>query len=200
MSEPAAAATPPTTADPQDPLPEGNWLWRRVFVFAIAALLLAFKWWYAGALGNIALSVNPNTPQGAITDAIEGLIRTIRFDQYLLGGLILFYLLAPSAEQLVKIIQTARFLREGGRITSTAAAASPAGQASSYSTAGKPPEPAPPAPEPAPAPRSIEDLLGPAEDRPIPSLADRPDPWAKPPGEGLSEQQASLLGERGYVR
>lgn len=135
----AAANVAPPSADAQDPLPESNWLWRRVFIFALAAGLLALVWLKVDTVGDVALT-------GSET-AIAGLVRLLKLCLYLIGMLILFYLLAPSAEQLVKLIQTAKSLRSGVSFTSTARAAGPEGFAENTTTAGvAPPPPAEPAP------------------------------------------------------
>ena len=118
--QPAAAATPPPTADPTAPLPESNWLWRRVFVFVASLILFGFKWWYAGALGNIALSTNPNTPRQAILDSVHGLVGTIQRDQYLFGLLALLYLAAATTEQITHLVQSAGVLKGGFLSRSTA--------------------------------------------------------------------------------
>jgi len=122
-SSPAAAAAPPPTADPTAPLPESNWLWRRVFVFASAGILFAFKWWYAGALGNIALSTSPNTPRQAVLDAVHGLVGTIQRDQYTFGLLALLYLAAATTEQITHLVQSAGVLKGGFLSRSSATAA-----------------------------------------------------------------------------
>lgn len=152
------------TIDAQDPLPESNWFWRRVFVFGLAAGLLLLVYMKIDSVADVAR-------QGS-REAIEGLVKLLRICLWLIGGLILFYMLAPSAEQLVKLIQTAKSLRDGVRFTSTAATA-PSGATSTTSTAGQPPEPntrgnvlapppLPPGAPPPPAPARWGDEAPPA--------------------------------------
>jgi len=148
-TDPAAASASPPVADAQDPLPESNWFWRRIFIFALSAGLLALVWFKVNDVAAVALT-------GSET-AIAGLVKLLRLCLYLIGMLILFYLLAPSAEQLVKLIQTAKSLREGVSFTSTARSTGPEGSAENTNTAGPAPaEPPPPAPLPpaAPAPEA----------------------------------------------
>lgn len=138
----------PTTmpSEAQDPLPESNWLWRRVFVFGLTAMLFVLVYDKVDAVADVA--------RMGSREAIEGLIKLLRICLWLIAGLILFYMLAPSAEQLVKLIQTARSLREGVRFTSVSAT-TPSGATSTASTAGMPPEPVMTAPAPAPAPPAV---------------------------------------------
>lgn len=157
-TSPAAVAAPPPTADPAVPLPESNWLWRRVFVFVSALILFGFKWWYAGALGNIALSTNPNTPRQAIMDSVHGLVGTIQRDQYLFGLLALLYLAAATTEQLTHLVQSAGVLKGGflSRATATApdGSTAAAGMASGPAIPSAPP--VPPRPSAPPAPPAVE--------------------------------------------
>ena len=96
-----------TGIDQQDPLPETNWFWRRVFTFAFALISVAFIWYGLEALWALKDG-----------DHIYSLTR------YMIGVhviLILFYMVAPSAEQIVKLIQSARIIRESATITRTVA-------------------------------------------------------------------------------
>lgn len=88
---------PPLQLDSQDPLPESNWLWRRVFTFMIAIACLGFIWYGVEALWDM----HDN-------DAIY------RVTRYMIGILfftILCYMVAPSAEQIVLMIQAAKNIR-----------------------------------------------------------------------------------------
>lgn len=139
---------PITPPDAQDPLPESNWLWRRVFVFGLTIGLLILVYLKIDSVADVA--------RMGSKEAIEGLVKLLRICLWLIGGLVLFYMLAPSAEQLVKLIQTAKSLRDGVRFTSSSTAT--AGTATTVSTAGQPPEPdrwslaPPPAPPGSPPP------------------------------------------------
>lgn len=91
--------------DPQDPLPESKWFYRRIFTFVSTVTLLGIVWFRTNAMAEVAKS-------GSET-AIKGLVTTVHGCLWLIGALILFYLLAPSAEQLTKLIQTGAALRSG---------------------------------------------------------------------------------------
>lgn len=89
--------------DPQDPLPEPTWLWRRLYVYAVTIVILALVWIGVHKLAEVA-SLEPR----------EGIIALLRVIQWLIAALICvitYYLVAPSAEQIVKMIQAARLQR-----------------------------------------------------------------------------------------
>ena len=143
----AATAGPPPSADAHDPLPESNWVWRRVFVFAVTSCFCFMIWRYGDRLADIAV-VAVSQQENAVS-TVRALLTLCK---WLLAGLymmILFYLLAPSAEQLTKMIQTARSLRSGVSFHSTAKAKGPEGTAETTTAAGVGAQPAPP-PQPEP--------------------------------------------------
>lgn len=72
--------------DPQDPLPEGQWLFRRLFTWALTVALLAL-------LAVIVLRIPPEQLQ-LIAIWIIGLLALV----------VTYYLLAPSAPQLAGIL------------------------------------------------------------------------------------------------
>lgn len=147
-TEVAAIPLPNTTPDAQDPLPESNWLWRRVFVFLVTAAILVMIWRWGDRLSDIAaVAVMKNQDPQVVIYAIKTMATLMGRLLAMIGLMILFYLLAPSAEQLTKLMQTAKSLREGVRFTK-AASTNAQGDAAAYSTAGKPPEPEPVAPIP----------------------------------------------------
>lgn len=143
MTTPAAAASPPPTVDPQDPLPDPSWLWRRVFVFATGGALLAFGYVQTAIIGQVAM-------KGSET-AIAGLIKVAERDQALIAILILFYMVAPSAEQITKMLATASAWKKGVSTSSISRAVAPDGSTAEASNsaglaAAAPPPPPPPAP------------------------------------------------------
>ena len=143
---PAARGAPPPTADPQDPLPESNWFWRRTFIFLVLASLLAGAWFKVDIVGQVALRNGQTSP-----DAILGLISIIKWALALSGILMLFYLVSPSAEQVVKMLATLSAWRAGVSTTSTSRATAPDGSmAEATTSAGKAPGIAPPATTPSP--------------------------------------------------
>ena len=137
----ATATADPATAqvDVQDPLPETNWFWRRVYTFVLSLVSVAFIWFGLEALNSM------QEPR---------LVYSIT--RYMIGVhvlLITFYMVAPSAEQIVKLIQAAKLLQAGVPMTLSAVVETPqGGRAEVKTTAGTPdtPEaqnraPAPPA-------------------------------------------------------
>lgn len=141
------------TIDPQDPLPEASWFWRRVFVFSVTAAVLFLVNGAMLRLGAAALL----QPERGIT-ALLSLSKTLL---YLVAMLVLFYMVAPSAEQIVKMLQTARLYRAGVQFAATS---TPAGTSK---TVGRP----------APAP-----IPGPGDADAAPGTADTPDAPGDAPG------------------
>lgn len=113
--------------DPQDPLPEANWFWRRVFVFACATAILFLVYGAVDRLGAVAV-VKPEVGIPAFVSIVKLLIFTV-------NALILFYMIAPSAEQITKMLKTASLLKAGVQFTSRATVDERA------TAAGKPPLP-----------------------------------------------------------
>lgn len=139
QSNSASATADPATSrvDVQDPLPETNWFWRRVYTFALSLISVAFIWFGLEALNSM------REPR---------LVYSIT--RYMIGVhvlLITFYMLAPSAEQMVKLIQSARLLRSGIPITRSAVVETPQGGRTEVRTTAGAPEALPPqnrSPEP----------------------------------------------------
>jgi hypothetical protein len=89
--------------DPQDPLPEPTWLWRRLYVYAVSIVFMVLIWVSVHQLAEAAM-MEPSRGIGALLSALKWLILT-------LTCVITYYLVAPSAEQIVKMIQAARIIR-----------------------------------------------------------------------------------------
>lgn len=139
QSNSASATANPATSrvDVQDPLPETNWFWRRVYTFALSLISVAFIWFGLEALNSM------REPR---------LVYSIT--RYMIGVhvlLITFYMLAPSAEQMVKLIQSARLLRSGIPITRSAVVETPQGGRTEVRTTAGAPE-APPTQNRSPEP------------------------------------------------
>lgn len=130
-AESPAASSPPAVVDPQDPLPESNWFWRRIFIFVLTGILLFGVWWYVDTLAAAALLLNET--------AIKGLITLLKMSLYLAGLLVVLYLIAPSAEQAGKWLATLSAWRSGVSTTSTATATSPTGASVTATTSATPP-------------------------------------------------------------
>lgn len=74
-----------------DPLPESNFIWRRWFSYVLAVGLMAFVGWIIALL---------NTPKELANLGFWLLV--------LLWWVVTYYMIAPSAEQIARIIQSAR--------------------------------------------------------------------------------------------
>ncbi len=124
----AKVTADPATAsvDVQDPLPETNWFWRRVYTFALSLISVAFIWYGIEALYDLRQP-----------DAIY------RVTRYMIGVhvlLITYYMLAPSAEQLVKLIQAAKLLQSGVTMRRSARVETPQGGRTEVTTTAGDPE------------------------------------------------------------
>lgn len=143
---------PPSSAELQDPLPESNWFWRRWFVFTVTIFFSYLLWDYGDRISAVAM-LQPAIGVPALARLMVWYVITIQI-------MALFYLVAPSAEQVIKMVQTARSLRQGVVFSSSAKVESPRGSASSSSTAGQGMPAADPDPAAAPAakPKPTETL------------------------------------------
>lgn len=162
VTAPAATAGPPPTADAQDPLPESNWFWRRVFVFVfsvVGCIALGVILWMLFGLGRATLGMvirlsELDDKQGlsAAVDAIKVISDQLGMLGFWVIMLLLtdriLYLIAPSAEQAAKMLATVSAWKGGISTSSTSRATSPDGStAEDTKTAGPSgTQPAPPAP------------------------------------------------------
>jgi hypothetical protein len=158
---PVATASSPPIADPQDPLPESNWVWRRVFVFLFGglaiggvALVLLMIWGIGEETLKIVARLGGIRDVRALDSALDVVAESIKSLASLGFWLIILvmvdrilYLIAPSAEQAAKMMATVSAWKAGISTTSTARATAPDGStAEATKTAG--PAAAPPAPPP----------------------------------------------------
>jgi hypothetical protein len=141
--------TPRALADPQDPLPEASWLWRRVFTFVCLGLAFGLTIGLAVALnrivGNVVGRIDTmsavNVAQITVV-AIQAMLDMFKMMFYVTMLVITYYMVAPSAEQIVKVIQTAGLLKSGVQIGSRALFRGPDGQEEeTQATVGVPPQP-----------------------------------------------------------
>lgn len=98
-SAPEASAGPPPSVDLQDPLPESTFFYRRVFSYAVSVALL-------GLLGFVIYQI----------DEAAELREVALYLCLLLFIVITYYMIAPSAEQVVKMLQTAKLFASGVRM------------------------------------------------------------------------------------
>jgi len=133
-----ADTSPSTRTDLQDPLPEANWLWRRIFCFVVVGVLLFFMWGLVDRVGKVAV-VEPKA-------GIPALVVICKWTMAFACTVVTYYLLAPSAEQITKLVKTASLLKAGVQVASRVI--DRPGRSESTQTIGLPP--APPLPSPAP--------------------------------------------------
>jgi hypothetical protein len=157
-----ADASPTTPTDLQDPLPESSWLWRRVFVFSVTTAVLWMLWGAITQLGNVAL-VEPRLGVPALLSLCKWIIGMTAL-------MATYYMVAPSAEQIVKMMKTATLLRSGVQVSGYRTE-TPEGHIEEARTVGVPPAP--------PLPGAGEAIQAP--DGSYPSSADDGPPWASLP-------------------
>lgn len=166
--------------DPQDPLPEANWLWRRVFVFVALALafgiLIGLGWAVNRIVSNVVGRIDSmdavNVAQITVV-ALNVILKMFTLMFYTVIVVVTYYMVAPSAEQITKMLQTARLLKAGVQITSKAAIRTPEREEQAESAAGKPP-----LPPVGGAGEAKPDSVAPDTGQPPEALPDAP--WAPP--------------------
>lgn len=156
----------PALVETQDPLPEASWFWRRVFTIAVTACVMWMIWGAIDRLGATAI-MDPRRGIPALGQLCKWLIL---FN----AMMVTYYMVAPSAEQIVKMIQTAAMLKQGVQFAARTTVQAPESSAEAVSTAGKPPAP----PLPSATPKGIPD-------RPAPPMPRHEKPTA--PTEVTSE-------------
>lgn len=143
----AQASAPPPHVNPQDPLPEASWFWRRVFIFATSTCIILGIWMMVNTMVHLA----GDQPQLIV----NAFLRIISMFMLYAWCNMTYYVIAPSAEQVVKLIQTAAMLKSGVVSTVTQIAEGRAGaKATAQTVVGK--VVAPPGLETAAVPPSSE--------------------------------------------
>lgn len=128
----------PATADAQDPLPEQDWTWRRIYTYALTLVCCLGVGWSLYTLHDL--------------EAGEAIYLLSKYMLAIIALLATYYMIAPSAEQIVHLIQAARLLQSGVSTTSRSTVRTPQGSAESVTTAGRAPvTPAAPVAPPEPA-------------------------------------------------
>lgn len=125
------------SVDIQDPLPEQDWTWRRAYTYALTLV----------ACVGVGFALDAIRATGDI----EALYGVARWMLAMIAMLATYYMVAPSAEQIVKLIQAAKLLKAGVPMTRSAVVETPqGGRAEVTTTAGTPDTSAAPnrAPEP----------------------------------------------------
>lgn len=151
MTEPLTSTS--TTTDMQDPLPEANWLWRRVFTFiamaAIFAILIGLAIATNRIVSNVVGRIDTMNAVAVAEIAKQALVVILTMFKLMFWALIVvvtYYMVAPSAEQITKMMQTAGLLKAGVQIASRVVETPDRREVAS--TTGQPPQPvAPPVPD-----------------------------------------------------
>lgn len=98
-------SAPPPTVQTHDPIPESNWLWRRVFVFLLCSMVCIGIWVMTITMVNLSGN-NPDLIVGAFVKIIGWLLLLVWFAMT-------YYIVGTSGEQVVKIVQTAGLFKQG---------------------------------------------------------------------------------------
>jgi hypothetical protein len=127
-TSPTVIAGSPPSADPQDPLPESNWKWRRWYVFGATSACSVGILVILIMLYRIA-KVDLTGWQSAQTTlaTIEALYQLGRWLVLLTLVDRVLYLIAPSAEQATKMLATVSALKSGVGFATTSRAVGPQG-------------------------------------------------------------------------
>jgi hypothetical protein len=121
-----AQSGPPPAVEAQDPLPEGNWFYRRIFVGVLTAVLCIGVYFFAVKLAG-----------SESADQTQAFLSLAKWTLLLLWFISTYYLVAPSAEQVTRMWQTANVLKSGVTMSKQNIATAPDGSAaSSTATAG----------------------------------------------------------------
>lgn len=106
----ADTTTPPPKVEAHDPLPESNWLWRRVFIFTLTTSIVVGVW----------MMVNSWVRSGAPSQLIVGAeLKVIGWLCLLVWFMATYYMIAPTGEQIVKMWQSVTAWKAGIATTIT---------------------------------------------------------------------------------
>lgn len=132
--QPVTITAPPAqvTVDPQNPLPEPSFFWRRVLAIIVTVAVLLMTWHNLEALHDLK-DARDLLALSKWVLALDALVLT-------------YYFIAPSAAELTAMVQSAKIIR-GGMTLAAAPQAAPQSD-SSPQTASAPSEPPIVAPSP----------------------------------------------------
>lgn len=165
------APTPHILADMQDPLPESNWFWRRVLTFlamgALFLLMTGLGYAVHRIVGGVISRIDNMSAEAVAAITIRALSVIERMFGWMYWALLVvvtYYMVAPSAEQIAKMISAVSLLKGGVGTAKRTVVDEPRGITEVASTTGIPPTPeAPPAdasPPAAPAsPKRATEIL-----------------------------------------
>ncbi len=117
--------TPPALIDAQDPLPESNWLWRRVLTFLAIIVIFALMTGLGYAVHRIVGGVIDRIDTMSAPAVAEITIRALGVIERMFGWMywsllvvVTYYMVAPSAEQIAKMISAVSLLKGGVKTAS----------------------------------------------------------------------------------
>lgn len=115
-----ATPLPPALPDMQDPLPESNWFWRRVFtgfaLILIFGILVGLGYAVHRIVGGVIERIDGMSAQAVADITIRALAVIEQMFRYMFWALltvITYYMIAPSAEQIAKMISAVSLLKGG---------------------------------------------------------------------------------------
>jgi len=115
--------------DAQDPLPESSFLYRRITVWVVGIVILALLWFNVYALRQLEHG--------------DGLVTISQWLIGLLALLLTYYLIAPSAEHIVRMFQMKDILKSGTATQAISTVTTAAGKITEKKiTTGPPQQPA----------------------------------------------------------
>ena len=134
--------------DLQDPLPESNWFWRRVFTFLATASIIVLMFFLGYALNRLTNGVvnridnmTAETVAKIAVAALESITTMFRLMFWALIIVVTYYMVAPSAEQITKMVKTAALLKGGIQIAGRQTVRTPEAETETAKTVGRPPAP-----------------------------------------------------------
>ena len=98
-----------SSPDLQDPLPESKWFYRRVLMFGFATFMVVF--WSGVTLVIARLAYHNRISSDTAIKALSGMSVTLA---WIVGLLMVLYLIAPSGEQIAKMTASVASLKHGG--------------------------------------------------------------------------------------
>lgn len=138
--------------DLQDPLPESNWFWRRVFTFLATASVVVMLFFLGYALNRLTDGVvnridnmTADTVAKIAIEAMKTIAEMFRLMFWALIVVVTYYMVAPSAEQITKMVKTAALLKGGVQIAGRQTIRTPEAEVETAKTVGQPPAPPIPA-------------------------------------------------------
>lgn len=149
--------TPQVIADMQDPLPESNWLWRRVLTFLAIVVIFCLMSGLAYAVHRIVGGVIGRIDNMSAQAVADITIRALGVIEQMFGWMywsllvvVTYYMVAPSAEQIAKMIGAVSLLKGGVGTATRTIVNERQGTTEVASTTGIPPTPQVPPSETAP--------------------------------------------------